>query len=303
MDFDIALPKVIRTWLQNLGARGPAADQLRRSLLASDVVMTFAGECVNGVNAVLERVAKMPAHLLLDSVTWRLLPASSAREIKARAKFSTEPGGSLPSLIALDMNFELNEAGLISRLEPVPHHREPVGMRMALKTGDIAPQFTLTSVLGERVHFAANRDCPTLVVWTANGCPWALSWNARIKDIVRDYGSMIRTIHINSNDPSLSPADSLDKCRERSASGDIVGPYLMDHGQQVAKEWGARRTPDVFVVDKLGFIAYHGAPDADHRNPSLKANWIRNAIDHLLAGTSVQLSETKPEGCTIKWTF
>jgi hypothetical protein len=60
-------------------------------------------------------------------------------------------------------------------------------------------------------------------------------------------------------------------------------------------------TPDVYVLGGDGRIAYHGAPDADHRDESLAAGWLREALDDVLAGRPVARAETRPVGCSIKW--
>jgi hypothetical protein len=68
----------------------------------------------------------------------------------------------------------------------------------------------------------------------------------------------------------------------------------------VARAFGARVTPDVFVFDAERFLAYRGAPDADWEDPSLNAAWLRGAIDDLIDSGPVSLVETEPVGCSIK---
>ena len=97
------------------------------------------------------------------------------------------------------------------------------------------------------------------------------------------------------------PHDSLDAMRARVAAGEFAGPYLHDESQQAAREWGATVTPDVFVIDAEGVLRYHGAPDADHSDESLRAAWLREALDDVLAGRDVARPQTQPRGCSIKW--
>ena len=78
-------------------------------------------------------------------------------------------------------------------------------------------------------------------------------------------------------------------------------PYLRDESQEVARAYGARTTPDCFVLDAEGRIAYRGAPDADYADPSHDAAWLRDALDAVLAGAEPAVAETKPVGCSIKW--
>ena len=74
--------------------------------------------------------------------------------------------------------------------------------------------------------------------------------------------------------------------KARVDAGEFAGPYLHDESQEVARAWGAKTTPDVFVTDASG-VVYRGAPDADHGDPSLNAAWLRAALDDVLAGRPV----------------
>jgi hypothetical protein len=89
--------------------------------------------------------------------------------------------------------------------------------------------------------------------------------------------------------------------RARVERGEFATPYLHDATQEVAAAWGARTTPDVFVVTPAGGLAYRGAPDADHGDPALRAAWLRAALDDVLAGRPVANPETTPVGCSVKW--
>ena len=74
--------------------------------------------------------------------------------------------------------------------------------------------------------------------------------------------------------------------KARVDAGEFASPYLFDETQEVARAWGAKKTPDVFVTDASG-VVYRGAPDADHGDPSLNAAWLREALDDVLAGRPV----------------
>ncbi len=77
-------------------------------------------------------------------------------------------------------------------------------------------------------------------------------------------------------------------------------PYLYDESQEAARAWDARTTPHLFVLDPEQRIVYEGAPDADHQDPGLRAQWLREALDAVLAGRAAPPS-TEPVGCSIKW--
>ena len=140
------------------------------------------------------------------------------------------------------------------------------------------------------------------MVFTCNHCPYALAWHERIAAAARDYAGRVNFLAVNPNDGRRYPADSFDAMRERvEADGGWPLPYLRDEEQGVARAYDAKTTPDVFVVDGDGRLRYRGAPDADHRDPSLDAAWLRLAIDAVLAGDRPERPETEPVGCSIKW--
>jgi peroxiredoxin len=172
---------------------------------------------------------------------------------------------------------------------------------MTTAPGREAPDFTLPDTDGTQVPLRGDAAA-TVVVFTCNHCPYALAWHERINAVARDYSDQgVRTLQICSNDPERYPRDAPAAMRARVEAGEFAGPYLSDASQEVARAWGARVTPDVFVLDADLRVVYRGAPDADHRDESLRAEWLRAAVDAVLAGTAVARPLTKPVGCSIKW--
>ncbi|HEX6714702.1 MAG TPA: thioredoxin family protein [Thermoleophilaceae bacterium] len=165
--------------------------------------------------------------------------------------------------------------------------------------GDKAPSFTLPDTNGGDVAFPDGR--PTVVVFTCNHCPYALAWHDRLLAVASDY-SDVQTVLINPNDSERYPRDSFDAMRERlEREGPWPAPYVHDESQEVARAYGAKTTPDVFVFDADGILRYRGAPDADHMDDALNAAWLRAALDAVLAGRDVTEPETTPVGCSVKW--
>ena len=172
-----------------------------------------------------------------------------------------------------------------------------------LSVGDRAPQFRLPDTDGvERGIGDSDDAAAAVVVFTCNHCPYALGWHERIVRAAHDYGPRgVRFLAINPNDAERYPADSYEAMQRRVAEEEWSMPYLHDADQEVARAYGARTTPDVFVLDAGGRVVYRGAPDADHRDPSLDAAWLREALDDTLAGRDVRRPETEPVGCSVKW--
>jgi hypothetical protein len=112
----------------------------------------------------------------------------------------------------------------------------------------------------------------------------------------------IPVLLINPNDAERYPRDSFEAMRARvEQDGGWPLPYLRDEDQSVAAAFGAKTTPDVFVVARDGTLAYRGAPDADHQDPAQGAAWLRGAVDAVLADRRPDPAETEPVGCSVKW--
>jgi peroxiredoxin len=174
---------------------------------------------------------------------------------------------------------------------------------MTTALGERAPEFELPATDGQRYTLDAERVPATVVYWTCNHCPYALAWHDRLLDVARDYSDRgVRVLAISSNDPDRSPTDSFEAMTDRvEREGGWPHPYLYDETQEVARRWGAERTPEVYVLDSDLRLRYHGAPDADYEDPSQGAAWLRQALDEVLKGREPDPAETAPEGCTIKW--
>jgi peroxiredoxin len=172
-----------------------------------------------------------------------------------------------------------------------------------LQVGEAAPDFELADT-AEKAHRLSEFAGPaaTVVVWTCNHCPYALAWHDRIVEAARDYaGRGVSFVAVNSNDPERYPADSFDAMRERIERERWPFPYLHDPTQDVARAFGARVTPDVFVLDPERRLRYRGAPDADYSDPSQGGAWLREALEHLIAGKPPPREQTEPVGCSVKW--
>ena len=173
---------------------------------------------------------------------------------------------------------------------------------MSLQLGDPAPRHTLPDTEGREHELGRAGNTPSVVIFTCNHCPYALAWHDRLDRVGREYGQRgVRFHAVNSNDAERYPRDSYEAMKERVATEEWSMPYLHDAAQDVARTYGARTTPDVFVFDAEERLAYRGAPDADYGDESQNAIWLREALDALLDGREVARPETEPVGCSIKW--
>lgn len=174
---------------------------------------------------------------------------------------------------------------------------------MTLRLGDEVPQFELPDTTDHLWSAPGNgASAPLVVVFTCNHCPYALAWQERIAQVARDYSDRgVQVLAINSNDAERYPRDSFDAMKRRVATEGWPMPYLHDSTQEVARSFGAKTTPDVFVFDADRRLRYRGAPDADYDDPRQNAAWLRAALDAVLAGQRPDRAETTPVGCSIKW--
>jgi peroxiredoxin len=174
---------------------------------------------------------------------------------------------------------------------------------MSISIGEQAPDFELPAAGGGNWTLTdSDGASATVVVFTCNHCPYALAWHERIAQVARDYADRgVRMLAINPNDAQRYPRDSFDAMRERVAAEDWPMPYLRDESQAVARAYGAKTTPDVFVLDANQRLRYRGAPDADYDDPAQNAAWLRAAVDAVLDGEAPAQAQTRPVGCSIKW--
>ena len=121
--------------------------------------------------------------------------------------------------------------------------------------------------------------------------------------IQADYeGKGLQLIAVNVNDASEFPDDSFQNMKSRARENRFNFPYLRDDDQQVAKIYGAKRTPEVFLFDASRTLRYHGAIDDNYRDPNaVKISYLRNALDALVEVRDIQTPDTAPVGCYIKW--
>ena len=170
--------------------------------------------------------------------------------------------------------------------------------------GQPAPDFELTAVDGKTYTLASFRDRQVLVVmFICNHCPYVQAIEDRIIQLERDYASKsVRLVGICSNDPTDYPDDSPASLKRRWQEKDYRFPYLIDTSQDVARNYGAVCTPDIFAYGPDRQLAYHGRLDDNWQEPQkVKCRDLRTAIDSLLAGKMPTADQKPSMGCSIKW--
>lgn len=174
----------------------------------------------------------------------------------------------------------------------------------SLRIGERMPLFTgLKGVDGKTYRSADFKDNLLVVVFSCNHCPYVQAYEQRMIDFQKEYEEKgLRLVAINSNDTANYPDDSFEAMVQRAKDRRFNFPYLRDEKQYVAEEFGATHTPQFFLFDKERVLRYSGKMDDNWKEPgSVKASYLRDAVEAVLAGRGVPVAESFSIGCTIKW--
>ena len=172
-----------------------------------------------------------------------------------------------------------------------------------LKIGDVATDFSLKNVDGSFVSMADYDDAEGfIVIFTCNTCPYAVMYEDRINDLHSKYADKgYPVIAINPNDPEIKSGDGVAEMKQRAQKKSFNFPYLFDAGQYVYPQYGATKTPHVFVLDKDLVVQYIGAIDDNPQDASsVGVKYVEGAVEALKAGQSPSPRTTKAIGCSIK---
>ncbi len=178
--------------------------------------------------------------------------------------------------------------------------------RSGYSVGDDAADFYLRNVDNKMVSL---KDYETakgfIIIFTCNTCPFSIANEDRIIALDKKYKTQgYPVIAINPNNPVVQPGDSFKAMQQRAKEKGFTFPYLLDDGQEVYPKYGATKTPHVYVVkkeQKRNTIKYIGAIDNSTRNADqVTERYVEDAVDALLAGKNVEVTETKAIGCSIK---
>lgn len=174
------------------------------------------------------------------------------------------------------------------------------------KVGDVATDFSLQNIDGKNVSLSDYKDAKGyIVIFTCNTCPYAVAYEDRIVALDKKYASKgYPVIAIMPNDTSIKPADNMEAMQVRAKEKGFTFPYLMDKEQKIYPQYGATKTPHVYVLEKSkkgNIVKYIGAIDDNYKDASqVKVKYTENAVDALLAGKDVEQKTTLAIGCSIK---
>jgi peroxiredoxin len=174
------------------------------------------------------------------------------------------------------------------------------------EVGDIATDFQLKNIDGNIVSLADYNDAKGfIVIFTCNTCPFAVAYEDRIIALDKKYALKgYPVIAIMPNNTDVMPGDRMEAMKARAASKGFTFPYLIDDGQKIYPQYGATKTPHVYVLQKTNKgneVKYIGAIDDNYKDAALvNAKYAENAVDALLEGEEITETKTRAIGCTIK---
>ena len=169
--------------------------------------------------------------------------------------------------------------------------------------GDTATDFSLKNIDDTFVSLSDYEDAEGyIVIFTCNTCPYAVMYEDRIQGLHEQFaGNGFPVIAINPNDPEVKAGDSFDKMKVRAAEKGFGFPYLFDAGQAVFPQYGATKTPHVYVLDNELTVRYIGAIDDNPQSASsVGVKYVEDAVAAIKAGNNPDPATTKAIGCSIK---
>ena len=175
-----------------------------------------------------------------------------------------------------------------------------------LPLGTQAPDFLLPDVVSKEnaAYTSVEGEKGTVILFICNHCPYVVHVMEELVRIAEDYKTKgLGFVAISSNDVENYPADSPEKMVDFAKEYRFNFPYLYDESQQVAKDYSAACTPDIFVFDTDQKLYYRGRMD-ESRPGNGKPNdgkELRTALDALLAGKAAPEKQLPSMGCNIKW--
>lgn len=177
-------------------------------------------------------------------------------------------------------------------------------MPFTLETGEKAPDFNLPATDGKN-HSLHDFDSASVLVifFTCNHCPYVIGSD----EITRKTAEKFRPkgvvfVGINSNSKHTYPEDSFEHMVERMKKNRFPWVYLYDESQEIARKYGALRTPHFYVLDNKRKLIYTGrGVDSPRDTSKMKVNDLECALEEHLAGKPVSTPRTNPIGCNVKW--
>ena len=173
-----------------------------------------------------------------------------------------------------------------------------------LQNGDAAPDFSLPATNGKTYTLADFAGARALVLFfTCNHCPYVIGSDEHTRALAEMFAARgAKFAGINSNSANTYAEDDFDGMVERMREHKFPWIYLHDQSQDVARAYGALRTPHFYLFDDKRKLIYTGRATDNPNNPAAaKTNDLQRALEEYLDGKPVSVPRTNPIGCNVKW--
>jgi len=177
-------------------------------------------------------------------------------------------------------------------------------MAYTLQPGEKAPYFNLPATDGKSYKLSDFDSSKYLVVFfTCNHCPYVIGSDEITRQTVEKFASKdVKFVGINSNSKNTYEEDSFENMVERMNEYKFPWIYLYDETQEIAKAYGALKTPHFYVFNGNRELVYTGrGVDSPRDTSRMTVNDLGRALSELTEGKAVSVPVTNPIGCNIKW--
>ncbi len=222
------------------------------------------------------RSAQASAEEIMISLLWQVLPPVGNNQM-IRIAFLVVVAGLLAGVA---------DAGQYNRV---------------LDIGDRAPAWQDLPGVDDRKHSLddLSRFSVVIVVFTCNSCPYAVDVENRLVALHKQYGERgVGLVAINVN---TVEEDRLPAMKDKAMEKGFEFPYLFDESQQIARDYGAKYTPEFFVLDRQRNIVYMGSLDDSPDGKKITTSYVEAAVQASLEGTKPEVTETVPIGCRVRF--
>jgi peroxiredoxin len=174
------------------------------------------------------------------------------------------------------------------------------------EVGDIATDFSLENIDGKIISLSDYENAKGfIIVFTCNTCPYAVAYEDRIEALNKKYEAKgYPVIAIMPNNTDVKPDDNMDAMRARAKAKGFTFPYLMDKGQKIYPQYGATKTPHVYILEKTkngNEVKYIGAVDDNYKSEDdVTVKYVEDAVNALIDGEEIKTKTTRAIGCSIK---
>ena len=176
-------------------------------------------------------------------------------------------------------------------------------MAFTLQIAESAPHFNLPATDGNSYKLSDFQEKVLVIFFTCNHCPYVIGSDEVTRETVEKYAPKgVRFVGINSNSKNTYAEDSFPNMVKRMKQHNFPWLYLYDETQDIARAYGALRTPHFYVFNENRKLIYTGrAIDSPRDTSKMTVNDLEIALDEHLDRLKISNSITNPIGCNIKW--